>query len=121
MKKIVIFSNSTHVINEYHKLFPDCSLIHDGNQGGQDKLDQIKFEFDNNPKIRILICQYRNSHAGLNLQIANHCILNELPQTPGIELQTRDRIHRPGQKYLTNFYYPMFENTIDETMYLLFQ
>ena len=120
-EKIIIFSNYTNVINQYHTLYKDCSLIHDGNQGGQQELDFIKNEFNNNPKIKILICQYQNSYAGLNLQIANHTIVNELPQTPGIELQAKDRTHRPGQKYLTNYYYTMFQNTIDETLYLLFQ
>jgi len=120
-EKIIIFSNHTSIINHYHNIYKDCSLVHDGNQGGQQELDFIKNEFNNNPKIRILICQYQNSYAGLNLQIANHTIFNELPQTPGIELQAKDRTHRPGQQYLTNYYYTMFQNTIDETLYLLFQ
>lgn len=120
-EKIIIFSNHTSIINHYHNIYKDCSLVHDGNQGGQQELDFIKNEFNTNPKIRILICQYQNSYAGLNLQIASHTIFNELPQTPGVELQAKDRTHRPGQQYLTNYYYTMFQDTIDETLYLLFQ
>lgn len=117
-EKVIIFSNYTDVINQYHNEFKNISLIHNGQT-----LDKefVLNEFKNNDNIKILIAQFQNSHAGLNLQFANHTFFNELPQTPGIELQAKDRTHRPGQLYLTNYYYPMFENTIDETIYLLFQ
>lgn len=117
--KIVVFSNFTNVIDKYMERFGDLALRHDGKISEEEREANLqKFNTGSEP---LLICQYRNSHAGLNLQVANFIVFNETAQTPGIASQASDRIHRIGQDEDCIIYYPLFEGTIDETIYNLFQ
>ena len=117
--KIVIFSNFTEVIDKYMERFGDLAIRHDGRITEEER--EANLQKFNNGSQPLLICQYRNSHAGLNLQVANFIIFNETAQTPGIASQASDRIHRIGQDEDCIIYYPLFEGTIDETVYNLFK
>lgn len=117
--KIVVFSNFTNVIDKYMEKFEGLALRHDGKISEEEREINLK-EFNTGSK-PLLICQYRNSHAGLNLQVANFILCNETAQTPGIASQASDRIHRIGQDEDCIIYYPLFSGTIDETIYNLFR
>lgn len=118
--KIVIFSNFTNVIDAYMERFKGLAIRHDGKVGSPEQKAKNLAQFDNGSE-PILVAQYRDSHAGLNLQVANFIIFNETAQTPGISSQASDRIHRIGQDQDCIIYVPLFEGTIDETVYQLFQ
>lgn len=74
-----------------------------------DNIDLFKIDDD----VKVLICNDAAAE-GLNLQIANHIIHYDQPDTPGIKIQRTGRARRIGSKYKTVHEYDIItENSKD--------
>lgn len=115
-KKLVIFAQFTESIHDIEELLKKMKLKHITMNGEQkDKLAWKKFNTDET--IKVIVIQYQSGNAGVNLQVADTIIYYE-PTDRSIFLeQSRDRIHRKGQKNPCTFIHFVTEKTIEVDMY----
>lgn len=115
-KKLVIFANFKYSISKIAELLDKMKLTYlvlDGDQ--KDKKIWRKFQSD--PGIKIIICQYQTASSGIDL-FASDTIIYYEPTIRTIDLeQSRDRIHRSGQKWPCSYYHILTKGTIEVDIY----
>ncbi len=74
-------------------------------------------EFQNNEKIKVFVGNLKAAGVGITLTAAEAVIMNDLSFVPSDHAQAEDRSYRYGQKSNVSVYYPIFENTIEGTIY----
>ena len=115
-KKLVIFAEFTYSIGKISDLLKRRKIrfvVLDGAQ--KDKTIWRKFQSD--PKIRVIVCQYQTANAGIDL-FASDTILYYEPTLRSITLeQSRDRIHRTGQKEKCSYIHLLTRGTVEVDIY----
>ena len=115
-KKLVIFCEFKHSIKAVSALLTKLKIKHvilDGEQ--KDKLIWRKFQSD--PKIRVIICQYQSASQGIDLYAADTIIYYEPTLSSNTLDQSRDRIHRSGQKNACSYIHFITKGTIEGAIY----
>lgn len=115
-KKVVIFCQFTHSIDAVAKLLDDMGkyfVVLNGHT--TDKSIWQDFQID--PEIDAIICQYQSGSAGIDLYAADTCIFFEPTLSSNINEQAKDRIHRVGQKHSCSYIYLLSEGTIEFAIY----
>ncbi|MEC4272923.1 DEAD/DEAH box helicase [Adlercreutzia sp. R25] len=74
-------------------------------------------EFQADPTVRAIICQYQTGSAGIDLYAADTCIFYEPTLRSDLNEQARDRIHRVGQTRACSYYYMLTEGTVETAIY----
>jgi SNF2 family DNA or RNA helicase len=115
-KKLVIFAEFKYSISKIAELLKVLKIkfvVLDGDQ--KDKTIWRKFQEDK--KIRIIVCQYQTANAGIDL-FASDTILYYEPCTRSTILeQSRDRIHRGGQTNKCSYIHLLTRGTIEVDIY----
>ena len=115
-KKLVIFAQFKYSIGKIAELLKKLKIKHvilDGDQ--KDKTIWRKFQADKS--IRVIVCQYQTANAGIDL-FASDTIIYYEPTTRSIELeQSRDRIHRTGQKNKCSYIHLLTRGTVEVDIY----
>lgn len=115
-KKIVIFAEFKYSIGKITELLKSMKIKHvvlDGDQ--KDKTIWRKFQADK--KIRVIVCQYQTASAGIDLFASDTIIYYEMTLRSNILEQSRDRIHRTGQKNKCSYYFLLTKGTVEEQIY----
>jgi len=115
-KKLVVFCEFKHSIKAVSALLTKLKIKHvilDGEQ--KDKLIWRKFQSD--PKIRVIICQYQSASQGIDLYAADTIIYYEPTLSSTTLDQSRDRIHRSGQKNKCSYIHFLSRGTIEVSIY----
>ena len=115
-KKIVIFAEFKYSIAKIAELLNKMkirSVVLDGDQ--KDKTIWRKFQTDK--KIRVIVCQYQTASAGIDLFASDTIIYYEMTLRSNILEQSRDRIHRTGQKNKCSYYFLLTKGTVEEQIY----
>lgn len=115
-KKIVIFAEFKYSISKITELLKKMKIKHivlDGEQ--KDKSIWRKFQSD--PKIRIIVCQYQTASAGIDLFASDTIIYFEPTLRSNILEQSRDRIHRTGQKNKCSYIHLLTRGTVEVDIY----
>lgn len=115
-KKIVIFAEFKYSIGKIAELLKKMKIKHvilDGDQ--KDKTIWRKFQADK--KIRVIVCQYQTASAGIDLFASDTIIYYEMTLRSNILEQSRDRIHRTGQKNKCSYYFLLTKGTVEEQIY----
>lgn len=115
-KKLVVFCEFKHSIKAVSALLTKLKINHvilDGEQ--KDKLIWRKFQSD--PKIRVIICQYQSASQGIDLYAADTIIYYEPTLSSTTLDQSRDRIHRSGQKNKCSYIHFLSRGTIEVSIY----
>lgn len=115
-KKLVVFCEFKHSIKAVSALLTKLKIKHvilDGEQ--KDKLIWRKFQSD--PKIRVIICQYQSASQGIDLYAADTIIFYEPTLSSNTLDQSRDRIHRSGQKNKCSYIHFLSRGTIEVAIY----
>lgn len=112
-KKLVAFTMNTFVIDYLKQKFR-CVVV-DGRIRGTKRRDAIR-AFQSNPRIRLLLGNWRAAGVGHTLTAAHNTAGLDFPWTPGDMLQGEDRIHRIGQKKDCLISYLVTANTIEESL-----
>ena len=115
-KKIVIFANFSYSIEKISCLLKKLKikyLVLDGKQ----KNKKIWREFQNNSNNRIIICQYQTASSGIDLFASDTIIYYEMPLSTILLEQSRDRIHRSGQKNKCSYIFLITKGTVEEQIY----
>lgn len=115
-KKLVIFAEFKYSIGKIAELLKKLKIkfvVLDGDQ--KDKTIWRKFQAD--PKIRVIVCQYQTASAGIDLFASDTIIYYEPTLRSNILEQSRDRIHRTGQKNKCSYIHLLTKGTIEEHIY----
>lgn len=115
-KKVIIFTNFTDTLQTMYHHFGKQAVYLDGscsNAMRQQAVDQ----FQNDDKIKVFVGNLKAAGVGLTLTSAEAVIMNDLSFVPAEHAQAEDRAYRYGQKSNVLVYYPLFENTIEGTIY----
>ncbi|WP_373738909.1 helicase-related protein, partial [Jeotgalibaca porci] len=85
----------------------------DGNQ--KDKKIWRKFQSDES--IKVIVCQYQSASAGIDLFASDTIIYYEPTLRSNTLEQSRDRIHRSGQKSKCSYLHLITKGTIEVAIY----
>lgn len=115
-KKVVIFAEFKNSIKSICELLKKLKLkyvVQDGDQ--KDKKIWRKFQEDE--KINVIVCQYESASEGIDL-FASDTIIYFEPTIRSIILeQSRDRIHRTGQKNKCSYIHLLTKGTVEMCIY----
>jgi SWI/SNF-related matrix-associated actin-dependent regulator 1 of chromatin subfamily A len=115
-RKIILFAIHHGIMNRMEEVFDHLKIKYvriDGNVSQKDK-QHAADQFQNNPKIRVLIGQIIPAGVGWTFTAASDVAFFELHTVPAIHHQAEDRIHRIGQKDGATAHYFITEDTIEE-------
>ena len=115
-KKLVIFAEFKYSIGKISELLRKMKIkyvVLDGDQ--KDKTIWRKFQADKS--IKIIVCQYQTASAGIDLFASDTIIYYEPTLRSNILEQSRDRIHRTGQKNKCSYIHLITKGTIEVAIY----
>jgi SNF2 family DNA or RNA helicase len=115
-KKIVIFAEFKHSIAKISELIKKIGVkyvVLDGDQ--KDK--KIWRRFQEDKSIRVIICQYQTANAGIDLFASDTIIYFEPTLSSNVLEQSRDRIHRNGQKNKCSYIHLLTRGTVEVEIY----
>ena len=115
-KKVIVFTNFTETLQNIHKHYDKISVYLDGSCSPKQRQDAVD-RFQNDDKIKIFVGNLKAAGVGITLTAAEAVIMNDLSFVPSDHSQAEDRSYRYGQKSNVSVYYPIFENTIEGTIY----
>ena len=115
-KKVIIFCNFTESLNRIVEHFGKTAVKIDGSMSKNERQLSVD-QFQENPKVKVLVGNIRAAGVGLTLTSAEAVIMNDLSFLPSDHSQAEDRAYRIGQKNNVLVYYPIFENTIEGVIY----
>ena len=115
-KKIVIFAEFKYSIAKISDLLKKQKIkyvVLDGDQ--KDKTVWRKFQTD--ASIKVIVCQYQTASAGIDLFASDTIVYYEPTLRSNTLEQSRDRIHRTGQKNKCSYIHLLTKGTIEEHIY----
>lgn len=115
-KKIVIFAEFKYSIRKICEILAKMKIKHvvlDGDQ--KDKTIWRKFQSDKS--IRVIVCQYQTANAGIDLFASDTIIYYEPTLRSTVLEQSRDRIHRTGQKNKCSYIHLLTKGTVEIDIY----
>ena len=115
-KKIVIFAEFKYSISKIAELLKKMKIknvILDGNQ----KNKTIWRRFQTDKTIRVIVCQYQTASAGIDLYASDTIIYYEPTLRSNTLEQSRDRIHRTGQKEKCSYIHLLTRGTVEVDIY----
>ena len=115
-KKVIVFTNFTETLQNIHQHYDKISVYLDGSCSPKQRQDAVD-RFQNDDKIKIFVGNLKAAGVGITLTAAEAVIMNDLSFVPSDHSQAEDRSYRYGQKSNVSVYYPIFENTIEGTIY----
>ena len=115
-KKVVIFAQFTHSIDQINALLNKLKIKHLV-LDGRTKDKTIWRQFQNDESIQIIVCQYDTACAGIDLFASDTIIYYEPTLKSNTLEQSRDRIHRTGQKNKCSYIHLITKGTIERDIY----
>lgn len=115
-KKLVIFAEFKHSITAISELLRRLKIKHVVLDGEQ-KNKTIWRDFQNDESIRVIVCQYQTANAGIDLFSSDTIIYFEPTLSSNILEQSRDRIHRTGQKNKCSYIHLLTKGTVEVDIY----
>jgi SWI/SNF-related matrix-associated actin-dependent regulator 1 of chromatin subfamily A len=116
-EKLIVFCFLKQVVQELKEAFPKAVTV-TGDDNDVQKQHSVD-SFQNDPKCKLIILNYRSGGTGLTLTAASNVLFVEFPWTYADCCQAEDRAHRNGQKNAVTCTYLLGKDTIDEYMYNL--
>lgn len=115
-KKVVIFAEFKHSIAQISELLRKMKIrfvVLDGDQ--KDKT--IWRQFQSDKRILVIVCQYKTANAGIDLFASDTIVYFEPTLSSNILEQSRDRIHRTGQKEKCSYIHLLTRGTVEVDIY----
>ena len=115
-KKLVIFAEFKYSIALIGRLLDSMKIRHVVLNGDQ-KNKTIWRNFQEDPTIRIIVCQYQTAAAGIDLYASDTIIYYEPTLRSNLLEQSRDRIHRRGQVNRCSYIHLITRGTVEVDIY----
>jgi len=119
-RKVIVFTNFTVSLDMLKEKYKKKCVVLDGRMS-KDVRQMSVDRFQNDDKVKIFIGNIKAAGVGITLTAADVVIMNDLSFVPADHSQAEDRAYRFGQKNSVLVYYPIFENTIEMTIYNILQ
>ena len=119
-RKEIVFTNFTMSLDMIYEKYGKKAVVLDGRMS-KDRRQQSVDRFQNEDKVKVFIGNIKAAGVGITLTAADTVIFNDLSFVPADHSQAEDRAYRYGQKNSVLVYYPVFENTIEMTIYNILQ
>ena len=117
-EKVVIIDSFKESLNELHRIYPNISVLHTGDEKSPEIRDEMVKQFqDEKSNIKIFLASIQTANYGLTLTAANKMFILTVPYSYGEFDQVSSRCHRIGQKNAVNIYSLIFPDTIDDYVY----
>ena len=113
--KFVVFCEFRHSIDAVSSLLREMGVAH-VTLDGRSKGDEWR-EFQDDPKVQAIVCQYQSGSAGIDLYAADMVIFYEPTLRSDLNEQAKDRIHRVGQTRPCSYFYMLTSGTIEFAIY----
>lgn len=117
-KKVIVFTNFTEPLMSIHNKFKKESVILNGTMKKESRQDSVD-RFQNDDNVRVFIGNVKAAGVGITLTAAEVVIFNDLSFVPSDMSQCEDRAFRIGQDKKVSCLYPIYDNTIERTIYEL--
>ena len=115
-KKVIVFTNFTQPLMTLHEKYKKESVVLNGTMKKDDRQKSVD-RFQNDDTIKIFIGNVKAAGVGITLTAAEVVIFNDLSFVPSDMSQCEDRAFRIGQNKKVSCIYPIYENTIERTIY----
>lgn len=120
-KKVIVFAKHQAVVDVMHRrIAPGQSVFINGTVPAKKRTAIIK-QFQEDPNIRVIVCNITAAGAGVTLTAATAMFFVELPWNASDLVQASDRNYRIGQDEDVDIYFLVAKNTIDERICRLIQ
>lgn len=117
-KKVIVFTNFTEPLMTLHEKYKKESVILNGTMKKEDRQESVD-RFQNDDKVKVFIGNVKAAGVGITLTAAEVVIFNDLSFVPSDMSQCEDRAFRIGQDKKVSCMYPIYDNTIERTIYEL--
>ena len=115
-KKLVVFCEFRHSIDAVCGLLRKLRIEHVQLDGLQpDKGIWRRFQVDES--VQVIVCQYQSANAGVDLFASDTIIYYEPTLSSNILEQSRDRIHRIGQRNKCSYIHLLTRGSIERAIY----
>lgn len=115
-KKLVIFAEFKYSIQKISELLKKMKIKYITLDGEQ-KDKTIWRQFQKDKSIRVIVCQYQTASAGIDLFASDTIIYYEPTLRSTTLEQSRDRIHRSGQKNKCSYIHLLTKGTVEVDIY----
>jgi len=115
-KKLIIFAEFKTSIEQIGRLCKEMKLSY-VTLDGEQKDKTIWRQFQSDPTIRVIICQYQTASAGIDLYASDTIIYYEPTLRSQLLEQSRDRIHRSGQTHKCSYIHLLTKGTVEVSIY----
>jgi len=116
-EKVVVVDMFKQNLYDLHKLFPNISAVHTGDQTVEERNIIVSKFQDSNSDLKLFLGSVQTCSYGLTLTVSNKMFIITLPFSVGEYDQVSDRIHRIGQNSHVTIFIPQLMGTIDEKVY----
>tara|TARA_B100001094_G_C18157817_1_gene787514 strand:+ start:41 stop:1774 length:1734 start_codon:yes stop_codon:yes gene_type:complete len=117
-KKVIVFTNFTEPLMTLHEKYKKESVILNGTMKKEDRQESVD-RFQNDDNVKVFIGNVKAAGVGITLTAAEVVIFNDLSFVPSDMSQCEDRAFRIGQDKKVSCMYPIYDNTIERTIYEL--
>ena len=115
-KKLVIFAHFKHSIRQICALLTKRKIRH-VSLYGESKDKTIWRQFQSDPDLQVIVCQYQSASAGIDLYAADTMLFYEPTDSSNVYEQCKDRIHRIGTVNPCSYICFATKGTIEPAMY----
>jgi len=115
-KKLVIFAEFKESIRQIGSLCREIGMSY-VTLDGEQKDKTIWRQFQSDPTLRVIICQYQTASAGIDLYASDTIIYYEPTLRSQLLEQSRDRIHRSGQTHKCSYIHLLTKGTVEVSIY----
>ena len=115
-KKVIVFTNFTEPLMTLHEKYKKESVILNGTMKKDARQESVD-RFQNDDKVKVFIGNVKAAGVGITLTAAEVVIFNDLSFVPSDMSQCEDRAFRIGQDKKVSCMYPIYDNTIERTIY----
>ena len=111
-QKVVVFTCYTEGVTRHKKALGEAAVTITGADSAEQRMAAVD-AFQNNPAIRVALCNLIAGGVGITLTAGTHVIFQDLDWVPANHLQAEDRCYRLGQTEPVTVEYLIADGTLD--------
>jgi SWI/SNF-related matrix-associated actin-dependent regulator 1 of chromatin subfamily A len=111
-QKVLVFTTYSEGLLRHRKTLGETAVTISGADCAEQRLAAMD-RFQEDPDVRVAVCNLLAGGVGLNLTAATHVIFQDLDWVPANHLQAEDRCYRIGQRQAVTVEYLLAEGTLD--------
>jgi SWI/SNF-related matrix-associated actin-dependent regulator 1 of chromatin subfamily A len=111
-RKVIVFTAFTHGLRKHKAVFSGECVTISGSDSAEQRMEAVD-RFQNDPEVRVAICNIVAGGVGITLTAATHVIFQDLDWVPANHHQAEDRAYRLGQTDRVTVEYVLADDTLD--------